>query len=170
MSFGYNQVESETEYLDGPALARHLTDCVSRGGRFLLNVGPKADGTLPALQRTALTRLGDWMADAKPHLVAAQPVADAASDSIADTTTDSTPDGPFVRWLGHADRLVAVIDLAGDRFADQQPAGEVTVAVPASVAGITSAAGGEAGLTGDQLTVRLSADRVGPALVVLRRT
>ena len=53
-SFGYNQVEDESQSLDGNGLARHLTDVVSRGGRLLLNVGPTADGTIPPVQRRAL--------------------------------------------------------------------------------------------------------------------
>jgi len=60
-SFGYNQVEDESVSLDGPAIARHLTDIVSRGGHFLLNVGPKADGTLPDVQVRALEGLATWM-------------------------------------------------------------------------------------------------------------
>jgi len=45
-SFGYNQVEDQTQSLDGTGLAKHLTDVVSRGGRLLLNVGPTADGAV----------------------------------------------------------------------------------------------------------------------------
>ena len=154
LSFGYNAVESESEYLDGPALARHLADCVSRGGRFLLNVGPMADGTIPPLQRTALTQLGDWRQTAKRHLVGAARIDAPSSDE------------PFVRWLGHSDRLVGVLDVPGERFARSQPEAEVTIEVPAAVTGISIVVGGQAELTGRQLTVRLAADRVGPALVV----
>ena len=160
LSFGYNQVESETEYLDGPALARHLTDCVSRGGRFLLNVGPKADGTLPDLQRTALVQLGDWMATAKAQLVGAHVLP-----------TAELGDQPFVRWLGHADRLVAVVDLPGDRFATTQTPGEVVVTVPTTELAVTrvgQVSGAVATLDDAHLTVRLAEDRVGPAVVQLR--
>jgi alpha-L-fucosidase len=69
LSFGYNQVEGPEHSLDGPAIARHLTDVVSRGGRLLLNIGPKADGTIPEIQRRALSEMGRWMSVAKPLLV-----------------------------------------------------------------------------------------------------
>ncbi|MFC7405676.1 alpha-L-fucosidase [Georgenia alba] len=75
LSFGYNQVEGPEHCLDGPAIARHLTDVVSRGGHFLLNIGPKADGTIPENQRAALSEMGRWMAVAKPALAGAEPTS-----------------------------------------------------------------------------------------------
>ena len=40
LSFGYNQVESEQHSLNTESALRHFLDIVSRGGNFLLNVGP----------------------------------------------------------------------------------------------------------------------------------
>jgi len=42
-------------------LIRSLVKCVSRGGNFLLNVGPKSDGTIPANQAKRLEAIGRWM-------------------------------------------------------------------------------------------------------------
>ena len=56
-SFGYNQLEDESQSLSGRELAKYLTDVVSRGGRLLLNVGPTAEGLIPPLQRRALEEL-----------------------------------------------------------------------------------------------------------------
>jgi alpha-L-fucosidase len=36
-------------------------DVVSKNGNFLLNVGPKADGTIPEEARTILLQIGDWL-------------------------------------------------------------------------------------------------------------
>lgn len=86
LSFGYNQVEGPEHCLDGPGIARHLTDVVSRGGRFLLNIGPKADGTIPENQLEALTVMGRWMQVAKPLLAGAQRASstpEAAGDGWA---------------------------------------------------------------------------------------
>ena len=58
LSFGYNRLEGDEQYLTGPAAAHHLVDVVSRGGRLLLNVGPRADGTIPGPQRACLEGLG----------------------------------------------------------------------------------------------------------------
>jgi len=42
-------------------LIRSLVDIVSKGGNLLLNVGPKADGTLPWETRAGLKAAGRWM-------------------------------------------------------------------------------------------------------------
>jgi alpha-L-fucosidase len=39
-----------------------LVDVVSKGGNLLLNIGPKADGTIPEGDRKILEDLGQWMA------------------------------------------------------------------------------------------------------------
>jgi alpha-L-fucosidase len=46
----------------GMTLVRKLVECVSQGGNFLLNVGPKADGTIPAVQAARLREVGRWLA------------------------------------------------------------------------------------------------------------
>lgn len=38
-----------------------LVDAVSKNGCLLLNVGPKADGTIPEQDRTILLKIGDWL-------------------------------------------------------------------------------------------------------------
>jgi alpha-L-fucosidase len=42
-------------------LVRKLIDIASKGGNFLLNVGPKADGTIPAPSVTRLKQVGRWL-------------------------------------------------------------------------------------------------------------
>ncbi|MEM7809854.1 MAG: alpha-L-fucosidase [Planctomycetota bacterium] len=42
-------------------LIRKLCDIASKGGNFLLNVGPKADGTIPPESVTRLREIGAWM-------------------------------------------------------------------------------------------------------------
>lgn len=60
-SFGYNQAEDESNTLSGAELVRHLVDVVSKNGNLLINVGPRADGSIPDLQQTAMTELGAWL-------------------------------------------------------------------------------------------------------------
>lgn len=43
-------------------LVRKLVDITSKGGNFLLNVGPKADGTIPEPSIERLEAIGKWMA------------------------------------------------------------------------------------------------------------
>jgi alpha-L-fucosidase len=63
LSFGYNAEESAEHALDGAALIRLLVDVVSKNGNLLINVGPRADGSIPELQSTALEELGEWLAE-----------------------------------------------------------------------------------------------------------
>lgn len=60
-SFGYNQRDDEESYLTAPEVIRLLADIVSKNGNLLLNVGPRADGSIHDLQRRCLLGLGEWM-------------------------------------------------------------------------------------------------------------
>ena len=61
LSFGYNSVEGPEHAMTPLELMKHLVDIVWRGGRMLLGVGPKADGTLPGWQSEILRGIGRWM-------------------------------------------------------------------------------------------------------------
>ena len=61
-SFGYNRAEEEGHHLTGEELIHLLVDVVSKNGNLLINVGPRADGTIPDLQRGPLEALGEWLA------------------------------------------------------------------------------------------------------------
>jgi alpha-L-fucosidase len=60
-SFGYNQAEDARHSLSGAQLIRLLADVVSKNGNLLINVGPRADGSIPELQQRAMTDLGAWL-------------------------------------------------------------------------------------------------------------
>lgn len=42
-------------------IVRNLVDIVSKNGRLLLNIGPKADGTIPDKDRSILLEIGKWL-------------------------------------------------------------------------------------------------------------
>jgi len=60
-SFGFNRIERPEDYLDSKALLIMLCDLVSKGGNLLLNVGPAADGTIPAIMQERLLDMGKWL-------------------------------------------------------------------------------------------------------------
>jgi len=60
-SFGYNRVETDVQLLSSTDLILLLIDVVSKNGNLLLNVGPKADGTIPENQLVRLNILGEWL-------------------------------------------------------------------------------------------------------------
>lgn len=61
LSFGYNQIETDKHYIEPNKLVTLLLDSVSHNGNLLINVGPKADGTIPDEQRDRLLYLGQWL-------------------------------------------------------------------------------------------------------------
>jgi len=57
--WGYNAQDSN--WKSTTQLVRTLVDVASKGGNFLLNVGPKADGTFPEESTIRLREIGAWM-------------------------------------------------------------------------------------------------------------
>ncbi|MEV0589039.1 alpha-L-fucosidase [Nonomuraea sp. NPDC050310] len=60
-SYGYNAQEGLDETLTPDQLVDSFVDIVSKNGNLLLNVGPKADGTIPEIQATRVRALGAWL-------------------------------------------------------------------------------------------------------------
>ncbi len=52
---------SDHHWKDAREMIRMLCDIASKGGNFLLNVGPKGDGTIPQESIDRLKRMGEWM-------------------------------------------------------------------------------------------------------------
>lgn len=57
--WGYNKYDDNWKSEED--LIQKLVDIASKGGNFLLNVGPKADGTFPQESIDRLKAIGDWM-------------------------------------------------------------------------------------------------------------
>lgn len=60
-SFGYNAEEGPEVYLSPDELIDSFVDTVSKNGNLLLNLGPKADGTIPDIQAERVRALGAWL-------------------------------------------------------------------------------------------------------------
>jgi alpha-L-fucosidase len=52
---------SDDNWKDSKTLIRTLIDIASKGGNFLLNVGPTAQGLVPGPSVSRLREMGDWM-------------------------------------------------------------------------------------------------------------
>lgn len=57
-SFGY--LENDT-YKSVQDIIKEMVEVVSRNGNFLINIGPKADGTIPDEQVMRLHEMGNWL-------------------------------------------------------------------------------------------------------------
>lgn len=53
---------ADTNWKSTETLIQNLIDVASKGGNYLLNIGPKADGTFPEASVQRLRGIGDWMA------------------------------------------------------------------------------------------------------------
>ena len=60
-SYGYNRAESIDDYKSARELIMVLCDLVSRGGNFLLDIGPTGDGRIPVIMQQRLLEIGDWL-------------------------------------------------------------------------------------------------------------
>ena len=62
VSYAYMENEEVNDLYKKPAeLVRLLMDVVSKNGNLLLNIGPKADGTIPEGMKQRLLAMGEWL-------------------------------------------------------------------------------------------------------------
>jgi alpha-L-fucosidase len=61
-SYGYCRIEEkENSYKSANTLIDLLIDIVSKNGNLLLNLGPRADGTISETQKKRLLQIGEWL-------------------------------------------------------------------------------------------------------------
>lgn len=60
-SWGYREQTPPGMYLSANQVVDYLVDVVSKNGNLLLNIGPRADGTIPDVMVQCLRRVGQWL-------------------------------------------------------------------------------------------------------------
>jgi alpha-L-fucosidase len=60
-SYGYNKEEDIWDYNSTQSLVLALVDKVSRGGNFLLDIGPDDHGKIPPIMQERLLQIGAWL-------------------------------------------------------------------------------------------------------------
>ncbi len=60
-SYGYNREEDAWDYNSAQSLVIALIDKVSRGGNFLLDIGPDEHGKIPPIMQERLLQMGEWL-------------------------------------------------------------------------------------------------------------
>jgi alpha-L-fucosidase len=99
-SFGWNRQEGPEEYLSAKELVQSFVDIVSKNGNLLINVGPRADGSIPGIQMERLRALGSWLEGAGEAIYGTRPWQRAEG-----RTTDGNP----VRFTAKGDALYAIV-------------------------------------------------------------
>ena len=73
------------KYKSTHRLIQLLVDIVSKGGNFLLNVGPQPDGRLPEEALVRMKQIGDWMNVNSEAIYGTRPIAPYKEDGVAFT-------------------------------------------------------------------------------------
>ncbi|KAI5201057.1 glycoside hydrolase family 29 protein [Aureobasidium subglaciale EXF-2481] len=60
-SYGYNRATNASAYMNASTIIKDLVDMVSKNGNFLLDVGPKADGSFVQEEVDNLKEAGKWI-------------------------------------------------------------------------------------------------------------
>jgi alpha-L-fucosidase len=99
-SFGFNRNDTEADYAPVETLLSDFIDGVAKNGNLLLNVGPEADGTIPAPQAERLKAFGVWLRANGEAIYGARPWTRAEGE---------TSDGMPVRFTVKGDRLNIIV-------------------------------------------------------------
>jgi alpha-L-fucosidase len=84
------------DFLSIDELIDSFVDIVSKNGNLLLNVGPKADGSIPEGQRTRLEGLGRWLKQNGEAIYGSRPWKIAAAQTTEGTEVRFTAKGDAV--------------------------------------------------------------------------
>ena len=86
-SWGYR---ADEDYRTLGYTTRAIDLTLARGGNFLLNVGPRADGAIPGEALSLLARTGDWYRRVRPSYRGRADPAIVGSDGVLATRVDET--------------------------------------------------------------------------------
>jgi alpha-L-fucosidase len=71
-------------------IIRNLITCARDGGNYLLNIGPKPDGSIPAESTRILTAVGDWMSKYGATIYGADTCQDKRGNYVSFTRKGNT--------------------------------------------------------------------------------
>ncbi len=92
-----------------------LIDIVSKNGQLVLNVSPKADGTIPQVQRDVLLELGEWLGqfgeaiyETRPHTVWGHGPTKTGKGHFGGIATNKAYTSKDIRYTTKGDTIYAI--------------------------------------------------------------
>jgi len=162
-SFGYNQTETKEDYLSREELVHSLVDIVSKNGNLLLNIGPKADGTIPGIQKNRLLGLGEWLDTNGAAIFGTRPWAIAEDDrsdvEVRYTWRDGNLFSTALTWPGESLTLSIPEHVSLEELSEAvllTPSGDMEVEVSQSAEQLTITLPDESPGTNYAHTIRIS--------------
>lgn len=137
-SWGYKSWENQ--WKDATTIVRNLCSIAARGGNYLLNVGPDAQGQIPSEACSVLSRVGNWL-----H---------SYGEAIYGTTR-STVRPQWGECIRKDEKRSSVYYLTVFRWPSD---GKLTVTLPCGVRGVSLLPSGKAlpfSVNGNELTVQV---------------
>jgi alpha-L-fucosidase len=146
-TWGYNK--NDTRYKSATELIRALIDAASKGGNFLLNVGPTPEGAIQPEFVERLEAMGKWL--------------EVNGESIYGTTYGPVQGLPFGRMTAKGKTLfLHVFDLPRDRIELQGLRAKIT-----SIRALDGKSSVKFQQAGDKLTIAVAGIKAGPHATVL---
>jgi alpha-L-fucosidase len=106
-SYGYNAATPDEAYMEASTVITTLVDIVSKGGNFLLDIGPKADGSIPDVEVRALKEAGSWISGHAESIYSTKPwfVAPQEGEHIRFVTSE---DAFYISFLERPEGIISI--------------------------------------------------------------
>lgn len=89
-------VRGATNYRSAAVLIHNLIDCTSKGGNFVVNVGPMANGNFPPEHVALINAIGGWMDVNGPAIYGASPAPEVETPADAEFVCYATEKGDHI--------------------------------------------------------------------------